>query len=280
LPIGWQHGSDPAKGQDSAPARNCYSAKPVSPAPTGDPFKNRFLTAASILLIVTILAVAVSGQAAPVNGFWPTPVRAANRSVPAPSQEVKLTLRVYNYARVDTATLASSEKVASAIFGDLGIETIWVDCALWAKQAPAYPACLSEMGPTDFVLRLLPRRMAKKLPASGEPLGFAQQCPATEPACELNVFYFRVDELAAKGYRADQILGYVIAHEVAHSLLGPGHSDAGLMRGEWSRDDLQHISWGLAMRFTSDQSRMLRSAILRRTVSPAPDLSTQAKLFR
>jgi hypothetical protein len=86
------------------------------------------------------------------------------------------------------------------------------------------------------------------------------------PACELTVFYHRVDELATNGYRADLILGHVIAHEVAHVLIGAGHSEAGIMQGEWSRYDLQRISWGLLLDFTEKQSVQLRSAVLRRAM--------------
>jgi len=136
------------------------------------------------------------------------------------------------------------------------------------------------MGTGDLILRVLPRRMALRVPASGEPLGFAQQCPENEPACELSVFAFRVDELATHGYREDLVLGHVIAHEIAHVLLGPGHSEQGIMRAEWSRYDLRRISWGLPLGFTGDQSRQLHNAILRRMKLPDPESSARADLAR
>jgi hypothetical protein len=180
--------------------------------------------------------------------------------------ETKLTLRVYNYARIDSALLARSEKVAEAIFRDAGVEIVWVDCALSQAQVREYPGCQSEMGAADLVVRIIPRSMAMKLRTQDEPLGSAQTCPENEPACELNVFYHRVDELAAYGYRVDPVLGHVIAHEVAHVLIGPGHSENGIMRGEWSRTVLQRISWGLLLDFTKTQASQLRSAVLRRTL--------------
>ena len=180
----------------------------------------------------------------------------------------RLTLRVYNYASLDPASLAASKKVAGAILQNVGIEPIWVDCPTsWAKSQE-YAACDSEMGTTDLVLRILPRRMAEKLRRSYDSLGSAQTCPETEPACELTVFYHRVDELAVNGYRADLILGHVIAHEVAHVLLGPRHSDDGILRAEWSSSDLQRISLGMHLGFSTDQSHQLRLAVLRRTVPP------------
>jgi hypothetical protein len=193
-------------------------------------------------------------------------VRATTESRPRESPEAKLTLRVYNYAKLDPQSLGQSEKVATATFKNVGVELFWVDCPLSPAQFKTYPECQSEMGTNDLVLRILPRHMAKKFETSGEPLGFAQSCPENEPACQLSVFYYRVDELARNGYRADLILGHVIAHEVTHVLIGPGHSEGGIMRGQWSRSDLQRISSGLSLDFTGNQSSQLRSAVLGRTV--------------
>jgi hypothetical protein len=197
----------------------------------------------------------------------------------ATSPKAKLTLRVYNYAGLDSASLASSEKVADTILKDVGIETAWVDCPVSGRNSRAYPACESPMGTTDLVLRILPRRMAVKLRHSYDSLGFAQTCPFTEPACELTVFYHRVDELAARGYRADRILGHAIVHEIAHVLLGPAHSEEGIMRAAWTPSDLQHISLGLQLDFTNDQSTQLRRAVLCRTTPPAPQGLEQANLI-
>jgi len=209
----------------------------------------------------------------------PRPSPSAKNANQAITSKARLTLRVYNYAGIDSASLASSEKVASAIFASLGVGTDWVDCPASRRKVRAYPTCNSDMGTTDLVLRILPRPMAVKLHHSNDSLGFAQTCSESEPACELNVFYDRIDELATKGYRADRILGYVIAHEVAHVLIGPAHSDEGIMRGEWTSPDLQHISLGLSLNFSTDQSRKLRLAVLRRAATPAQEDLIQANLI-
>ena len=182
------------------------------------------------------------------------------------SSDSKLTLRVYNYAGLSPSSLVLSEEVATSIFQRVGIEPVWVDCPTSKRNAVAYQSCDSPMGPADFIVRILPRHMADKVRHSQDSLGFAQICPDSEPACELNLFYHRIDELAAKGYRADRILGYAIAHEVAHILIGPIHSNDGIMRASWSSSDLNHISLGLQVNFSSIQSTQLRLALLRRSV--------------
>jgi hypothetical protein len=187
-------------------------------------------------------------------------------SQPARDPYPKLIFRVYNYAHLDPTALTNTEGVAAAIFQEVGVETAWVDCPLSWTDLKRYPTCQETMQTTDLVLRILPKSMAMKVRTGDDALGFAKPCPEDEPACDLTVFYHRVDGLATDGYPADRILGHVIAHEVGHVLLGPGaHSDIGIMRGVWSRHDLQHISWGLLLPFTADQRKQLRAAVLRRT---------------
>ena len=200
-----------------------------------------------------------------------------NHTVSAPL--AKLTLRVYNYARTDPVSLASSEKVADAILEKAGIEAVWVNCPLSQKEVRAHPSCDSEMGTADLVLRILPRRMAAKLHHPNEPLGFAQICSETEPACELTVLDHEIEELGTRGYRADRIMGHTIAHEIAHVLIGPRHSEEGIMRGEWTSTELQRISWGISLDFAGNQSTQLRNAALRRTTPPTPKDLLQANLI-
>jgi hypothetical protein len=211
-------------------------------------------------------------QLAPEQTSLQSAVQANVHSASGP--ELRLTLRLYNYAGLDSASLTTSEKVAGAILQNVGIEAIWVDCPTNPAKSLAYPACDSDMRTTDLVLRILPRHMAVKLHRSYDSLGSAQTCPETEPACELTVFYHRVDELAVKGYRADLILGHVIAHEVAHVLLGPRHSDDGILRAAWSSSELQRISLGMRLDFSTDQSKQLRLAVLRRIMPPVDRAST------
>jgi hypothetical protein len=198
---------------------------------------------------------------------------------PVLNSDAKLVFRVYNYARINPELLDGAERVAEGIFEGVGVPTAWVDCAASPVEVRAYPACQSEMGTADLVLRILPARMAKKLRASEEALGSAQPCPDSEPACELTVFYSRIEELASEGYRPERILGYVIAHEVGHVLVGAGHSEVGIMRREWSPYDLQRISWGMKLDFSSEQSKQLRGAVLRRTKRPVEEVTTQANLI-
>jgi hypothetical protein len=45
--------------------------------------------------------------------------------------------------------------------------------------------------------------------------------------------------------RVGQVLGYLIAHEVAHVLMvNEGHDDSGLMRSDWAKKELRDLQNG------------------------------------
>jgi hypothetical protein len=262
----------PAQPQRSGPESHPGGGPP--PKPSGKKWLPPGLACIASLVLSAAIALAESASGNPNVAF----VSEASKSHPPSTIDARLTLRVYNYAHIDQASLDLSEWVAAESFQSVGIETVWVDCPVSKSEAWTYRACESAMGTTDLVVRILPQHMAAKLHVIAEVLGSAQQCSENEPACELNVFYHHVDQLATKGYRGDRILGYAIAHEVAHVLIGPGHSDEGIMRGEWTHDDLQRISWGMHLGFTNQQSKRLREAVLRRKTSMPQERSARANL--
>jgi hypothetical protein len=190
-----------------------------------------------------------------------------------------MTLRLYNYARLDAATLASARQVATAIFKESGVETAWVDCPISAAEFEKHPACHERTETTHFVLRVMTASMAVKLPTSDHPLGFAHECRDDQPGCVANIFYARVAELARRGGTAPAtVLGHVMAHEVGHLLLGPkSDSSRGIMCGEWSFDDLRLMNWHNLL-FTPGQSGQLRGNLMRRSTLEAglaPNVSGQ-----
>lgn len=236
------------------------------------------LAALLTLVITSIHPMVALAEPSPGGRAGGAANRPALRKRLIPGQDIKLTLRVYDYVPIDRELLERAEQVTDGILEEAGIEIIWMDCTPVRGEFLPRETCPSDMGASDLVLRLFPRRMAMKVTTPNEPLGFAQECPETEPACELTVFYFRVEELAADGHRAEFLLGHVIAHEVAHVLIGPGHSEHGIMRREWSREELRRMSLGVQLGFTGAQSRQLQDAALRRMKQPIPETSARAGL--
>jgi len=122
------------------------------------------------------------------------------------------------------------------------------------------------MGPNDIIMRLLPLALDGKDPRT------------TEMACAIvdaqgghyaSVYVPAVRATAKSlGVGADLLLGYVIAHEGVHCMLGPAHSHFGLMRAGYGRKDagdLERVSLGL----TAPEAYKLRAVLTASTVLAA-----------
>jgi len=66
-------------------------------------------------------------------------------------------------------------------------------------------------------------------------------------------------EAALMGATPDQILGLAAAHEIGH-LLSQGHSDRGIMRPSWRREDFGVSPQG-AFQFTPEQVKQIRAEV-------------------
>jgi hypothetical protein len=73
------------------------------------------------------------------------------------------------------------------------------------------------------------------------------------------VFYDQSEQFTPL-FRA-RFLGHVMAHEMGHLLLPQySHSARGLMRAQWSREDLELAQYG-RLGFTPEQTRLIRLKI-------------------
>ena len=187
-------------------------------------------------------------------------------------QNLKLTIRVYNLAQVSTAALARAEKEVARIFREVGVKTVWLDCPLSGVADQRVPGCQPSLGPLPLNLRIIP-----PFPATGPGflhphLGFA--LPSKEGGVHASIFFHRVEKSARAGRASpSSILGHAVAHELGHLLLGSNsHSPAGLMRAEWSRDDLRRATLEL-LGFTPEQARLIREEVLRRLRQQAANQS-------
>lgn len=185
-----------------------------------------------------------------------------------------MTIHVSNYAGVDPKELAEAERVATRVFKDSGVTARWVDAR--DVSAGAYSARLEKYGhgPSQIQLHIQSSSMAGSLGLSSEVMGLA---PGNGPDRQLvYVFYDRVKELAQRQVAAQvrgnvvaraggcRILGEMIAHEIGHILLNlPGHSETGVMRGNWDLKDLQDVAYGDLL-FTKQQSKVIKNEVIRR----------------
>lgn len=183
-----------------------------------------------------------------------------------PSPELRIELHVYDYAGVEGSELARAQTEAARVLQQIGIAVTWIKCVVPAKDATNAEACPSagEQAPA-LVLNVLPRAMAERATRDKSLLGFAQLAEDGAPASVAFVFYHRVESLAmelrcARGV----ILGYALAHEVGHLLLGVNsHSPNGIMRARWTVKELRLASMGW-FGFLPQQAAKIRADVERR----------------
>jgi hypothetical protein len=182
----------------------------------------------------------------------------------------KLTVFVYNYAAIGSDDLANTEQEAARIYGKIGVEIQWLDCALSPRQAARFPACQIATGPTKLAVRILPRSMAERMRRAHDCFGFALYPEDPAFATVANVFAHLAEQIADRHrLRPSVILGHIVAHELGHLLLGPGsHSSQGIMRAPWLRKELERVAQG-SMTFLPRESQSIQSNVRARMAAEA-----------
>lgn len=175
---------------------------------------------------------------------------------------LQITVRIYNYAGASRGTLLGAEGESSRIFRRAGVEVAWLDCTASHSPEEKHSDCQTPLGAIAVNLRVLPPSMAGRLKPIQDEMGFAVVSARAGRASDAWVFYQYVERIAAYEVASpSQILGYAMAHEIGHLLLGPDHhSDEGIMSAHWGRKSLAEASQGQLL-FTRDQARLIRNEI-------------------
>jgi hypothetical protein len=161
-----------------------------------------------------------------------------------------ISVQIYNWAKVSRTTLQKGQAVVGGIFKGTGVELRWIECPCDARPE----------GMT-LSLRIIPRLFGSTTSKfRSDHLGFAA---VDEEGGELaTIFYDRIESLG-KGGDLSNLLGLAAAHELGHLLLGSkAHTDEGIMRPNWTRNDLQrHLQKGFL--FTSEQAETIHGRVSR-----------------
>jgi hypothetical protein len=176
----------------------------------------------------------------------------------------RLTVRIYA-ADVPADEIAAAGEAANGIFRSAGIALTWVHCARADAALPSPSAqCTTAVGPEDIVVRLT-RSPHPDAASQSVRLGEALVDVQTNTSAFATVFADRVVHLATRtGANRRFVLGWVMAHEIGHLLLGSNaHAGRGLMRPVWTDLELRRlISPG--RRFSASEARRMKQAIAAR----------------
>ena len=176
---------------------------------------------------------------------------------PDPIPHVQVSL--FDDAHVPLATLAQAQDRASAIFAHAGIEVDWLVCEPADPKdfAPSRTACSDLDWPRHLSVRIISRGRSVASDIFGQ--AFVDE---SGHGVYSNIYY---QNLALSqnhpGISDGEMLGYVVAHEIGHLLLGtnsPSHD--GLMQAKWSPLVLSDMPRALLV-FTSAQSALIHSRL-------------------
>jgi len=172
-----------------------------------------------------------------------------------------ITVRLRNQADVDPQVLALAQQEMTRIYKPAGVELAWMDCSRTANPAGLNPACHGAPRPTEVLITVVDKSTVYSVNTLGRSV-----CPKDGiPAAYATVFFDRVHQMASGRRDTAMILGYAMAHELGHLLLGAAsHSAVGIMRPIWSNKD---VLTGLRVQFSFSKAQRtnLRAAVLTRT---------------
>ncbi len=167
-----------------------------------------------------------------------------------------ITVRIYNYAAVPGAELASAEAAAAVIFQGTAISIAWRVCALVPNQHGT--ECGGPLGRDELIIRLMessteavrgPVSMGTSLIERDSGRGVLA---TIDPRLAISI-------AQQSGVDTGVMLGRAMAHELGHLLLAStAHSEGGLMRALWTQAELRanrSDDWSFS---TSEADRMRR----------------------
>jgi hypothetical protein len=145
----------------------------------------------------------------------------------------ELKVFVYGFSGLSRSVVQGAEAEAASILGGVPIQLQWINCTSHVLPAP----CQLPQAPSDLIVRFLPKALPQ---ASARALGIAGSLGDLATAF---IFYDRILALRSHTRMLSPMIGRVLAHEITHLLIPEEkHTNVGLMRGQWSMDDLNLTS--------------------------------------
>ena len=140
---------------------------------------------------------------------------------------------IYGFPGLSSSVVQGAKTEAASILRGVPMHLQWIDCTSHVLPAP----CQLPEAPNNLIIRFLPKALPH---ASARALGIAGSMGDLATAF---IFYDRILALRNHTRVLSPMIGRVLAHEITHLLIPEEkHTNFGLMRGQWSLDDLSLTS--------------------------------------
>jgi hypothetical protein len=168
--------------------------------------------------------------------------------------DLRIQVSVYNEASVQVHDVEIAERQASYLLAVAGVEVQWVNCD--------EISCAGQPRPGRITLRIMWERDTH----SDEALGAAGF--SGNDGLYAKAFYRGIQRKAQEErINVGHLLGVAIVHEIGHLLLGKTHSEEGIMRANWTSQELRRAAQG-HLRFTAEQVARLQIGVRARAGGP------------
>jgi hypothetical protein len=184
-----------------------------------------------------------------------------SRASGGPATHPPLIIRIYDSVGLASERLATAHYAVSAILKPAGIDITWRDCRRARPDASGL-SCNGALEVSEVIIRIVNAGSKQ----GDDRLGYSSVDVQNHADCLATVFADRIEAMAGRTQSDPAtLLGYVMAHEIGHLLMGTsGHSPIGLMRERWSDDEVRRrnpIDWQL----TRSDARNARVGLLERS---------------
>lgn len=167
-----------------------------------------------------------------------------------------VTVALFNDARVPSAVLAGAQETTSYIFSKSGIDINWMLCGREDESPEERNACSQSEFPAHLDVHIV--SACPRLPTSV--FGISYLSPEGIGS-QADVFYIRIAAFRQSPAEMPTLLGYAMAHELGHLLLGTSsHSPTGLMRADWRTRDLTGMAQG-GLVFSNEQAQRMKAKL-------------------
>ena len=211
----------------------------------------------TLALLATLGTAFSNGAAAKVRKELDDANLAAESPASPAHYDAEITVAVFNDAGISPEIVTSAEKTAGKIFYKAGIRTVWLNCDEPSEYAGGESPCKNVPLNQRFDVRIVRDSMGLRSSVLG--IAFLSEAGAGRQA---DVFYDGVARIRRESnIDAGTLLGHVTAHELGHLLLGANsHALSGLMRANWTREELLTASMG-GLLFSNSQSARMKARL-------------------